>query len=206
MKAVNSHLILLQELKEHKNCDIDVYISSYTTRFDTDLVDRYTSNLIGSNFNKDLIGMHNLIHNAIKCIKNISMYNFVLIMRIDLYLKDHFIKIFDPNWNKILFPSICFKPNHKVGNHPRVNDMMLFFPQRYYKYLSNILFNPTGHNLWRHLINNTNLEYKDLDTMINTYHDSDSAKDHNPLYYVVNRHVCNIQHTKDELFDKFNFT
>lgn len=41
--------------------------------------------------------------------------------------------------------------------------------------------------------------------MINTFHDSNSAKDWNPLYYIVNREESSIFHTKDEIFDKFNF-
>ena len=40
--------------------------------------------------------------------------------------------------------------------------------------------------------------------MINTFHDSDSFKDYNPLYYIVNRSESTIQHTTD-IFDKFNF-
>ena len=40
--------------------------------------------------------------------------------------------------------------------------------------------------------------------MINTYHDSDSAKDYNPIYYIVNRHETSI-HTTKKIFDKYNF-
>jgi hypothetical protein len=40
--------------------------------------------------------------------------------------------------------------------------------------------------------------------MLNTYHDSDSAKDFNPIYYIVNRNVNNTQRIK-EIFDKYNF-
>ena len=40
--------------------------------------------------------------------------------------------------------------------------------------------------------------------MLNTYHDSDSAKDFNPIYYIVNRNVKNTHRTK-EIFDKYNF-
>jgi len=44
-------------------------------------------------------------------------------------VKDNFIEIFNPYSDKILFPSICFKPFHKCGIHPRVNDMMIFIPK-----------------------------------------------------------------------------
>ena len=48
----------------------------------------------------------------------------------------------------------------------------------------------------------TDLTYKDIDTMIHTYHDSDSFKDYNPLYYIVNRQQTDIDHSKGYIFDK----
>jgi hypothetical protein len=60
------------------------------------------------------------------------------------------------------------------------------------------------HNSWHDLIVYHKLTYEDLDMMLNTYHDSDSAKDYNPIYYIVNRNVNNTHRTK-EIFDKYNF-
>ena len=51
---------------------------------------------------------------------------------------------------------------------------------------------------------NTDLTYDDLDTMINTYHDSDSSKDYNPLYYIVNRPENIIWHREGHIFNKHN--
>ena len=65
-------------------------------------------------------------------ITNINDYDFILCMRIDIFIKNKFIEIFNPRSNKILFPSVCFKPVHKVGIHPRVNDMMMFIPKKYF--------------------------------------------------------------------------
>jgi len=87
-------------------------------------------------------------------------------------------------------------------NHPRVNDMILFIPNKYYKYINKIII---SHDTWYDLINNTDLTYNDLDTMINTYHDSDSFKDYNPLYYIVNRSESKIWHSKGHIFNKYNF-
>ena len=61
------------------------------------------------------------------------------------------------------------------------------------------------HDTWCDLINTTDLTYNDLDTMINTYHDSDSFKDYNPLYYIVNRPESKIWHSKGHIFNKYNF-
>ena len=115
-------------------------------------------------------------------------------------VKDNFIEIFNPYSDKILFPSICFKPFHKCGIHPRVNDMMIFIPKKYFDFIKKI---EICHGSWFQLIEWYKLNYDEIDTMLNTFHDSDSAKDLNPLYFIVNRPINKIHHTKD-LFNKYN--
>ena len=78
---------------------------------------------------------------------------------------------------------------------------MLFIPKKYYNYIKNVIIE---HELWYILIETTNLTYHDLDTMINTFHDSDSFKDYNPLYKIVNREETTIIHSEGYIFDKFN--
>lgn len=204
IKAANSHVSFIKDLNS-KNVNIDVYISSYETKFKNDLLTVYKDILIGYDFYEDLIGQEKLIHNAMSKITNIDKYDFLLIMRVDLFLKEKFTQIFHHKWDKIMWPSICFKPHHKCGIHPRVNDMMIFFPKKYYKYLQHIHFSPTGHSQWADFINKTNLKYNDLHTILNTFHDSDSAKDFNPIYYIVNRKQSNIHHSKGHFFDKEHF-
>jgi hypothetical protein len=204
IKAAYSHIFFIKDLNS-KDVNIDVYISSYKNKFTDDLIRVYKDILIGYDIYKDLIGCKNLIHNSIKKI-SIEKYDFLLFMRIDIFLKNKFIEIFDHNWDKIMWPTICFKPYHKCGIHPRVNDMMCFFPKKYFKYLEYLYFNPSGHYQWAYFIENTDLKYDSLDTMINTYHDSDSFKDFNPLYYIVNRPETSIHHNKEDLFDKWTFS
>jgi len=204
INAAKSHILFLEELKK-KECSTDVYISSYNTKFDKDLEYVYNNFLLKSDFYENLIGANKLIHNAIDNITNIEQYNFVLFMRIDLYLKNEFINIFDINWDKILFPCICYKPHHKCGIHPRNNDMMIYIPKKYYNYIKNIDYARDSHGMWNRFINETDLKYDDLDTMINTFHDSDSEKDFNPLYYIVNRKKTDIFHSEGHIFDKMNF-
>jgi hypothetical protein len=200
MNAAKSHVEFIENLKE-KDCSMDVYLSSYHTKFNENLKTVYSNYLINTIFYDNLIGPHNLIHNTLNNI-TLDQYDFVLIMRIDMYLKHKFIEIFNPNWDKILFPSICFKPYHIYGEHPRVNDIMIYVPKKYYNYIKNIDY---GHHMWYCFMHTTNLTYDDLDTMIPTFHDSDSAKDFNPLYYLVNRYRSDIFHTEGHFFDKYNF-
>jgi len=69
-----------------KNVKIDVYISTYDTIFKDDLTDIFKDNLIGCDLYNNLIGQGNLIQNSIKKIK-VSEYDFLLFMRIDLFIK-----------------------------------------------------------------------------------------------------------------------
>jgi hypothetical protein len=110
--------------------------------------------------------------------------------------------IFNPNIDNILFPTICWVRCNRDNNRPRVNDMMLFIPHKYYKYIKNVII---GHGSWAILIEKTDLTYNDMDTMINTFHDSDSCKDYNPLYKIVNRKESSIFHSEGHIFDKFKF-
>ena len=130
------------------------------------------------------------------------MSDFILCMRIDICLKDKFMEIFNPN-DRILFPSICFKPHHTVGIHPRVNDMMLYIPKKYIDWFKQNRID-LSHDTWYELVEKYKFDYNQLDTMLTTYHDSDSAKDYNPNYYIVNRPEHKIHH-KTTLFDKYNF-
>jgi hypothetical protein len=181
-----------------------VSINSYTTQFDNNLIDIYkTVKIYNSIFYKNLLDQNTLIHNCINIIDNINDYDFILCMRIDLFLKDTFIEIFNPDNERILFPSICFEPHHKVGIHPRINDMMLCIPNKYIDFFKKKRIN-LNHNTWYDLIEYYNFNYNQLDTILNTYHDSDSAKDYNPIYYIVNRPENNI-HTTKKIFDKYNF-
>jgi hypothetical protein len=202
IKAAISHINLIEEFQK-KQVEIDVYISSYKTKFENDLLDIYKGYNKGCNFYENLMGQNSLISLGIEKIENKHEYEFILIMRIDLFLKDKFIEIFNPKWDKILWPSICFKPHHIICGAPRVNDMMVFILCKYFPYFKKIC-NTYSHDSWYYLIKDTDLKYEDLDTMVKTFHDSDSAKDFNPLYYVVNRQECKIQHTVGEYFDKYN--
>lgn len=204
MKACKSHIDFIENIKTKFSMDsISVLLSSYTTQFDNELLQIYKKYLIGHKLYPNVIGINNLFHNSINEInENIKKYDFILFIRIDLFLKDKFTELFNPNTDMILFPTICWKHDSKSGNHPRVNDMMLFIPKKYYKYIVNISIN---HDSWFNLMHTTDLTYDDLDTIIHTYHDSDSFKDYNPLYYIVNRPRTTIFHSKGYIFDKHSF-
>jgi len=194
IQACDSHIKFIEDIIEKFNMNkISVFISSYHTQ--------YSKFLIGYNLNTKLIGFNHLFNSSINLITNITNYDFILNIRIDLFLKPYFTDIFNPNSNMILFTSICWKKWCITNGHPRVNPMTIFIPKKYYNYINHIAVN-YGHDLWYILIKTTDLTYDDLDTMINTYHDSDSFKDFNPLYFIVNRPENKICYTFSNV--KFN--
>lgn len=204
IKACSSHMKFVNNLKEKNNIDTDIIFQTYETKYNKDLIKIYEKKLINYKFYEDVIGLNNLFQNSIESIKDINVYDYILYIRIDLFLKDFFTEIFNPNYETITFPSICFKKFNadRSGNDPRVNDTMLFIPKKYYNYIKKIIIN---HDSWRDLIRKTNLTYDDLDTMLKTYHDSDSYKDYNPIYYIVNRKESNVFHSEGYIFNKNNY-
>jgi hypothetical protein len=202
IKAAQSHLNFISHLKKN-DVNMVVSINSYTTRYDNDLNTIYNDVLCDTMYHHNLIGQSGLIHTCIDRLNKISIYDFILCMRIDICLKDKFMEVFNPNSDKILFPSICFEPHHKVGIHPRVNDTMLFIPKKYTFFFKKSKF-ALCHDTWCILIEKYKVNFDDLDMMLDTYHDSDSAKDYNPIYYIVNRPENPCHHTT-KIFNKHNF-
>jgi hypothetical protein len=181
---------------------ISIFVTSYNTQFNNDLLKIYEKYLIGYEFYDNPIGLNNLFHNSINKIENIEEYDFIYYIRIDIFLKKRFIDVFNPYIEMILYPTICWYYNRMCNNDPRVNDTSLFIPKKYYKYIKNVVL---CHDLWHLLVNNTDLNYDDMDVLINTYHDSDSSKDNNPLYYIVNRSERKKHHSRGYIFNKYNF-
>jgi len=208
ISALKSQMTLINYLEKKHTCSINVYIGTYTTKYNNDLIDMFKEHLINSDFYESRIGFNNLLHKSIKKIGNLKLYDFVLVLRIDLFLKNHFISIFDPKWQTIRFPTILWE-TLPCGN-PKINDMMIFIPSKYYNYIEKINFRSAprvtcasnGHFIWSDLVKTTDLTSSDLDAMIDTFHDSDSKKEFNPIYYIVNREINTIHKHPGYRFDK----
>ena len=140
------------------------------------------------------MGLNKLFHESIKKIKATD-YQFICYIRIDIFLKEAFSKLFNPSWDKIIAPSIFKQDNSVLG----VNDMMLYIPRKHYVYLKDIYFQCSGHTQFRHLINTTNLKHEDLGIMLQIVHNSNSVCEKNPLYYIVNRTEANTPEINDHI-------
>jgi len=202
MDASHSQCKFLDNLRTLKECSIDVHLETYRTQYDNKLKAVYKDYLVRAEFHASAMGLRRLLQTVIKNLPALELYDFVLIMRIDLYLKDPFIALYNPAWNTVRVPSVCFIPHHKTGVHPRINSMMFHFPKKYYPYMEYMIHD---HDFWAQLVDTAGLTYADLDTMLDTYHDSDSDKDFNPIYRIVNRGECAHWHSEGHVFDKNTF-
>lgn len=189
MEASGSHLEFVRRMREGFGVSTEILLNTYGTQFDERLVERYSAGTglqVRSNFNRDRIGLQGIFNQSCELIsERLEDLDFVQFMRVDLILKRPFLDLFYPETNKILWPSVCFANWHNHAGSPRVSDMMLYVPRKHFGLVrgKDILF---GHEGWHHLKHRIGSENQGL--MLGTLHDSDSAKDWNPIYWISGRH------------------
>jgi len=196
-----THVKLINNIKEKYNMEIDVAINSYKTNNQDLLLNWYNNNnltIIFSNFIDAMIGQEALINIALhnEKLANITCYEFIFICRIDLFLKDLMFELFNPYSQKLTFPSVCWVKDCVCNNMPRVNDTMLFIPKQMLN--NDFIVNKKvsfKHESWFIYVHDYKLNFYDLTVYLDTYHDSDSAKDFNPLYYMIGRQESSIWHS-----------
>ena len=207
-KAAESHIKFINSLIK-KEITYDLFINTYETPFYNDLIKWYSN--LNSFYIKNDHNIKNNLQNLFNEVLNIKRntldsYDFILCARIDMCFKDYFIEQFNPLWEKIMFPSICFIPYHTtINNEPRVNDTMIFIPKKLFSVIPNFNIN---HYSWYNYKKYCNMTNDNLDLILSTYHDSDTAKDWNPLYYLVGRNMKDESEwvCKNYSIDKVNFT
>jgi len=186
-KACETHMQLIRKI-QNLGYAVDVYINSYNTKFNKDLESWYGGYLKKSRFHeKHLESQAKLLEDSIQLMNSQGIpYDAVLILRIDLFLKEKFILEYNPETNTIQFVCIMWSKYQKTpkGN-PKVNDTIYHFPKRMFTKL-NMLFSTShdGHDF----LDIQPLEYeKDYSVLTRNFHDSDSAKDFNPYYRIIAR-------------------
>jgi len=186
-KACSTHMDLIKKI-ESMGYAVDVYIVTYSTKFNKDLESWYGSYLKKCIFHeKHLDSQAKLIESGIHLMKSQMInYDSVLILRVDLFLKDKFIDEYKPDTNTIQFLCIMWTKNQKTpkGN-PRVNDILYHFPNRFFNKMNTIFStNNDGHDF----LDVEPLEYKkEFSVLTTNLYDSDSAKDLNPYYRIIAR-------------------
>ena len=195
--ACKSHIEIFNDIKD--DVDIDLSILTYKTKYQNDLIKFYSDFNSNFHFYKDPIGFNKIFSEGLSKIESENDYDFIFIFRIDLFFKFNFFN--EIKKDKINYSSVCWmnSPNlyadHRnktiQGKH-RVVDVMVYTPK---KYIKNLLDGEIklDHNACD--LMNDDL-YNNVDFILDTYHDSDSQKDKNPIYRIVNRPESDIWYSE----------
>lgn len=191
--ACESHMSFIDHLQRAHGIRADVLVETYTTPYDGELEAWYAPHLVGAHFHPDVMGYQNLVTRSAGHIPApAAQYRFVQYIRIDLCLKPAFQEAFKLS-SRLRFSSVCWRQACTLPNGmPRVGDMILYIPGNLMHLVAQ------GHVYLNHEAYYAymlcGLREDDVGFFINTYHDSDSAKDWNPLYAIANREECGTWH------------
>lgn len=194
--ASRSHKKFIEYIESKFNFSIDLCIGTQSTKYDDLLLGIYSGiNIVKTSFYTNYLDSQNdSIQRVINTIlDDIEIYDFLLVLRCDLILNDNFFDLFDPFTDKLMFPFVCWYHDRKTfDGDPRMSDMFFYIPKKYFILCKNINQIPRYHSVhdsisyWKNII--TDLNYG---VYLDTYHDSDSAKDWNPIYCLAGRNCKN---------------
>jgi len=198
--------IKLNKVLTSKGYDVDTLISSYHSKFEEQLklwynpyIDIILNTMEVKRHSTD--GRDFLIKSSIKNIKELPMeeYDFVLFIRIDLFLKKDFIEMLDLTSNKVMFLAHNFFTGHcgfTDNRDPEVVDMILYVPKKHFRILDNNF--KLNHKAWSYYKKRYNLSNEELGFMTDKRFDSNSYLDINPFYVISGRPENQRKHTDEK--------
>jgi hypothetical protein len=198
--STQTHIKLTEIIKE-KGYDVDTIINTYHSTYESNLTKWYKPyEILYNQLNKTIKstdGRDKLIRASIKNIKNMTPddYDFILFIRIDLFLKPSFYKVLNIESNQIQFLAhtqnkiYCgFTPD----KDPEVVDLILFVPKKYFYILNNNF--KLNHNAWSYYKKQYSLSNDDLSFMSDLKFDSNSYLEYNPYYIISGRPENKVVH------------
>ena len=200
-EATLSHRKLYHHLKNKYNLELTFHLDSPSTNYDHLLKEWLSDCNVNFNFveEKDPSQLQNFNRIIKHFGTKIWFYDFIIICRNDIFLKDAFIDIIKPDEYCFKYPFVLWYRDRKIRlNIPKISDTFFFFPRRYFR-LFDAFTEEVGHFhevLLQMKYMESNLEQSPY---INTYHDADSNYDFNPLYRMVSRDECLTTETHPDL-------
>jgi hypothetical protein len=189
-EACATHMALVRRI-ESFGYKVDIYIDSYHTQFDKDLIEWYGDHVKDSQFHTTKFASQRmLIKDSLDMLKDsLDTYDALLILRTDLFLKERFINEYNPDTQTVQFPFIMWTLNIRTPDgNPMVTDTIFHFPRAHYDKLYGLYDGKSWGDTNHALLDVIPLEYeKEYSLMTKHFHDSDSAKDFNPYYRMIGR-------------------
>jgi hypothetical protein len=195
--ASESHVDFCNYIKEKHDINMDIFITTYDTKYEKELKSWYPKLWKYKN-NKNLFG-EKIIQEAVNDID--KDYDFIFITRMDIFIKPYFYDVFNPKWKTIYFMS-QHETRWKCGmidGSPIVNPTFQFIPKKYFNVLTNVSI---LHESWKIYHDKFNIPHSKLNFMVDTYHNADSYKDYNPYYRYVGRPECTIWHDRGKKINR----
>ena len=212
----------LKEVLNEKGYQTDILINTRSTKYSNQLKRWYEPyNIILNKISEKLHGKDYMIQSTIENIDKLDKYkyDFILFIRIDLFLKPEFYNILDTESTKINFIaqnydpvdcSITINKNYTSdvekyidGNDPKVVDLFLFLPKKYF-YILDSKFK-LEHWSWSYFKGMYKLNDEDMGFMTNDKFDSNSHKLFNEYYFMIGRNEATLKDTHiDETCPKYN--
>jgi hypothetical protein len=202
--ASQSHIKLNKVLTE-KGYDIDSLVCSYHSKYESNFKLWYdpfdmilnTIKMRG----KSTDGRDSLITTCINSMQSLKMeeYDFVLFIRIDLFLKKEFFDVLDVKSQKVQFLAHNFFTGHcgfTEKKDPEVVDMILYVPKNHFNILDNKF--KLNHKAWTYYKTQYQLTDNDLGFMTDKRFDSNSYLDLNPYYVISGRPENQKVHTDEK--------
>ena len=198
MEASKSHIDFVNQLRRDNRAEIDVVVNTYDTRYSEELKSLYEP--LEFNLNSCHIGLHNIFRQSCDIAsKFLDGRDFVFFLRIDLFLKEAFNSTFRAESDRIMWPSVCWVRDPWCFGMPRVSDTMVYVPSKWFHLVMNKDF-VIDHTGWSQLLQHVGNDGQGA--FLDTLHDSDSAKDWNPIYRISNRKEEKKWHSEGFLFTK----
>ena len=190
----------LKETLNEQGYQTDILINTRQTKYKNRLESWYDPfSLVINKISDKVHGRDYMIQSTIENINKINKYdyNFILFVRIDLFLKPDFFKILNTETDKISFlannydPKVCI--NFTKNNNPKIVDLFILIPKKYYYILDKDF--KINHDTWDYLISKYKLTNDDMTFMSDKMFDSNSYIDQNPYYLMSSRNENKNIHT-----------
>lgn len=193
--ASKSHTDLIKYINEKFNIKTKVFLNTYKLNDEDDdkLRNFYpTENLI-YNFYGDLFNTeHEMLNSTYTVVNEIisnNNFKFILFVRVDLYLKNYFIKNMAFDNRYIKFAHIDSNIDINSINNYGICQQIMLYPKKYFNTITDkIIYNAT-HGIRDKLIE-SGISVNDIKYFINTLHCCSTDLSWNPLYIQVGRDNC----------------
>jgi hypothetical protein len=183
----------LKKVLNKKGFQTDIIINTRHTDYKSDLMKWYDPfNIIINNIPIKTHGKDYMIQSAVNNIDKLNKedYDFILFVRIDLFLKPEFYNVLNTESTKINFLANNYNPRdckhiiNKQGD-PEIVDLFIYIPKQYYYILDNNF--KLEHNSWEYYKQKYKLSDNDMEFMSTLKFDSNSLIDSNPYYVMGSR-------------------